>query len=145
MTKLRRNRACRPACAEYPGRSMPSQLRGILRPPILLQIPPASASSFTRRQYVSAIGKGDLTAARIVGAVPRLCAFNVDDRADFESIFGNTSSQQHSRRRSRESPRGDVSALIFHVDVKPDMWIFPLDTFERACHFDGLRRFVIRR
>src|SRR5262249_19978526 len=145
MTKLRRNRACRPACAKYPGRSMPSQLRDTSRPQTLLKTPAASASSFTRRQYVSAIGERDLAAARIVGAVPRLRAFNVDDRPDLESAFGNASSQQHSRRRSRESPRGDLSALVFHVDVKPDVWIFPLDAFECARHFDRLRRIVLRR
>src|SRR5215831_497396 len=50
---------------------------------------------------------------------------------EFESGFGNAAPLEHPRRRSGETPIGDVPFLILHIEINPDVWIGPLHSARR--------------
>ena len=51
---------------------------------------------------------------------------------------------EDARRPARKSPIRHRAVRVFDVDVKPDVWVAPLDSSDRAGHLHGLRQVVLR-
>src|SRR5262245_18966765 len=96
-------------------------------------------------KYIPAILEGHAAARSVVRTVTRARTFDIDNGSDFQGILGDAPAQQCSRRCPGKSPRRNISVLVFHIDVEPDVWILPLDFLDGTRDFHRFGGIVLGR
>src|SRR5262245_37006487 len=106
------------------------------------------------RRIVAARGSGKDTAAvreldrpRVAGmrSILRERAVDLDRIADLQRIRSPAVARQRVRRSALALPRLHGAAIVFHVEVHPNVWIGPLDFRHGADERDGLAGVEFRR
>jgi len=90
-----------------------------------------------RKQFLAGAGQSDGFGVRNVAAIPGANAFDANDVTNFQRIPRPAIPQELVRTVHFKAPIRHRTVILFDVDVKPGVWIRPLEFRDRAGHLDG--------
>src|SRR5579872_5129417 len=139
-------RADCPAAGGISARTASNPIRRFLTWPLFLRARLGRIYGlFLPDQRIAPVGEGDNIARGVVRAILRAMTGDGEHLSQFEAIFRNAAPRQHARRGRREAPNRDLTAIVLHFQVEPDVGVGPFQTREGPRQFDRFLQIELGR